>query len=87
MLFLAGFKGHISVNDCGNGAGDTLLDKFHVCVKRNLAEDTQNDELHQFPTVLDLSRNILSDSGMFLKGLKGLTLCSSCDDSSTKVLR
>lgn len=49
LLFLSGFKGHISVNDCKNG--DTLLDNFHVCVKRNLAEDSQNDELHQFQTV------------------------------------
>lgn len=54
MLFLACFKGHISVTDCANGACDTLLDNSHVCVKRNLAENSQNDELHQFPTVLDL---------------------------------
>lgn len=54
VLFLAGFKGHIGVNDCGNGACDTLLYNSPVCVNRNLAEDSQDDELHWYPTVIDL---------------------------------
>lgn len=68
VLFLAGFKGRISVNDCGNEARDTTLDDSHVCANRNLAGD-------QPPNVLDIEK---TSSGTFRisfrNGFKVLTL-------------
>lgn len=82
VLFLGGFKGHIGVNDCGNGACDTTFDNPHVCVNRKLAGDSQNKELCQPPSVLDLYKKDSSDFKMFLKGLKVLALSSGCDGST-----
>lgn len=65
VFFLGSFKGHIGVNNCGNGACDRTLDNHHVCVNKNLAGHSQNKEWQQQLTVLDLLKKIK----MFLKGL------------------